>query len=184
MEAFAYQSEILKSYQEQLSKLQSVNEHLTQYIRALPPPTPKTVSFALPDKFDGRVDATQNYIRIIDGKNWTEAHRYCRQHYTDLVNVRNQTENHIIFGRTGGQVWIGLYRTELGLTIGLPVMKTGDYKFRILGCNQIMVKTIFILRLWQKLGFSIVLLYHSVIQANGQMRSLYPACLSSATTVS
>ncbi|RXN26725.1 macrophage mannose receptor 1-like isoform X2 [Labeo rohita] len=62
--------------------------------------------------YDGRVNATQNYIRIIDGKNWTEAHRYCKQHYTDLVNVRNQTENQIILGRTGGQVWIGLYRNR------------------------------------------------------------------------
>ncbi|RXN19658.1 interferon-induced very large GTPase 1-like protein [Labeo rohita] len=50
--AYAYQSEILKSYQEQLGKLQSVNEHLTQYIRSLPPPSSRTVSFALPDKFD------------------------------------------------------------------------------------------------------------------------------------
>ncbi|KAL0154822.1 hypothetical protein M9458_049085 [Cirrhinus mrigala] len=50
--AFAYQSELLKSYQEQLAKLQSVNEHLTHYVRSLPPPMPSTVSFALPNKFD------------------------------------------------------------------------------------------------------------------------------------
>ncbi|KAI2645252.1 Transposon Tf2-6 polyprotein [Labeo rohita] len=63
--AFAYQSEILKSYQEQLSKLQSVNEHLTQYIRALPPPTPKTVSFALPDKFDGTAELCKGFVRQV-----------------------------------------------------------------------------------------------------------------------
>ncbi|KAI2662443.1 Transposon Tf2-9 polyprotein [Labeo rohita] len=40
--AFAYQSELLKNYQEQLTKLQSVNEHLTHYVRALPPPMPST----------------------------------------------------------------------------------------------------------------------------------------------
>ncbi len=32
---FAYQSEVLKGYQEQLNKLQSANEHLTHYIRSL-----------------------------------------------------------------------------------------------------------------------------------------------------
>ncbi|KAG1926575.1 retrotransposable element [Pimephales promelas] len=40
--AFAYQSEVLKGYQEQLTKLQSVNEHLTHYIQSLPSTTPKT----------------------------------------------------------------------------------------------------------------------------------------------
>ena len=40
--AFAYQSEVLKGYQDQLTKLQSVNEHLTHYIQSLPSPTPKT----------------------------------------------------------------------------------------------------------------------------------------------
>ncbi len=30
--AFAYQSELMKGYQEQLTNLQSVNEHLTHYI--------------------------------------------------------------------------------------------------------------------------------------------------------
>ncbi|KAL0152240.1 hypothetical protein M9458_051963 [Cirrhinus mrigala] len=63
--AFAYQSEMLKSYQEQLTKLQSVNEHLTQYIRSLPPPTPLTVSFALPDKFDGTAETCKGFIRQV-----------------------------------------------------------------------------------------------------------------------
>ncbi|KAL0168697.1 hypothetical protein M9458_036919, partial [Cirrhinus mrigala] len=63
--AFAYQSEMLKSYQEQLAKLQSVNEHLTQYIRSLPPPTPLTVSFALPEKFDGTAEACKGFIRQV-----------------------------------------------------------------------------------------------------------------------
>ncbi|KAI2660547.1 Transposon Tf2-9 polyprotein [Labeo rohita] len=61
--AFAYQSEILKSYQEQLSKLQSVNEHLTQYIRSLPPPSSRTVSFALPNKFDGTAELCKGFVR-------------------------------------------------------------------------------------------------------------------------
>ncbi|KAL0167369.1 hypothetical protein M9458_039213, partial [Cirrhinus mrigala] len=63
--AFAYQSEILKSYQEQLSKLQSVNEHLTQYIRSLPPPSSRTVSFALPEKFDGTAELCKGFVRQV-----------------------------------------------------------------------------------------------------------------------
>ncbi|KAI2659768.1 Transposon Tf2-6 polyprotein [Labeo rohita] len=63
--AFAYQSELLKGYQEQLANLQSVNEHLTHYIRSLPPPTPKTVSFALPDKFDGSTEQCRGFLRQV-----------------------------------------------------------------------------------------------------------------------
>ncbi|ROL47474.1 C-type mannose receptor 2 [Anabarilius grahami] len=63
--------------------------------------------------YDGRENATQSYIRIYDGKTWSEARRYCRDHYTDLTNVRNQTENEMIFGVSGGQVWIGLYRNRV-----------------------------------------------------------------------
>ncbi|XP_047661872.1 C-type mannose receptor 2-like [Tachysurus fulvidraco] len=48
--------------------------------------------------------------------NWTEAQRYCRQHYTDLAMVRNETENQKIrsmFNNTYfSSFWIGLYRTR------------------------------------------------------------------------
>ncbi|KAI2646333.1 Transposon Tf2-9 polyprotein [Labeo rohita] len=63
--AFAYQSELLKNYQEQLTKLQSVNEHLTHYVRSLPPPMPSTVSFALPTKFDGTAEQCKGFIRQV-----------------------------------------------------------------------------------------------------------------------
>jgi len=63
--AFAYQSEVLKGYQEQLAKLQSVNEHLTHYIQSLPSTTPKTVSIALPDKFDACADQCKGFIRQV-----------------------------------------------------------------------------------------------------------------------
>ncbi|XP_051733304.1 macrophage mannose receptor 1-like isoform X1 [Ctenopharyngodon idella] len=63
--------------------------------------------------YDGRANATQRYIRIYNGKTWSEARRYCREHYTDLANVRNQTENQMIFQVSGGQVWIGLYRNRV-----------------------------------------------------------------------
>lgn len=57
--AFAYQSEMLKGYQEQLTKLQSVNVHLTRYIRSLPTATLRTVSVALPYKFDNTTPAVR-----------------------------------------------------------------------------------------------------------------------------
>ncbi|XP_058613435.1 macrophage mannose receptor 1-like [Onychostoma macrolepis] len=63
--------------------------------------------------YDGRVNVTQSYTRINDGKSWSEARRYCRDHYTDLVNVRNQTENQRILETAGGGVWIGLYRNRI-----------------------------------------------------------------------
>ncbi|KAL0153155.1 hypothetical protein M9458_051542, partial [Cirrhinus mrigala] len=76
--AFAYQSELLKNYQEQLTKLQSVNEHLTHYIRSLPPPMPSTVSFALPNKFDGTAEQCKGFIRQVSlyfdhQRNWFES---------------------------------------------------------------------------------------------------------------
>ncbi len=55
----------MKGYQEQLTNLQSVNEHLTHYIRSLPSPTQKTVSFALPDKFDGSADQCRGFIHQV-----------------------------------------------------------------------------------------------------------------------
>uniref|UniRef100_A0A8C1IKZ1 Macrophage mannose receptor 1-like n=1 Tax=Cyprinus carpio TaxID=7962 RepID=A0A8C1IKZ1_CYPCA len=64
--------------------------------------------------YDGRDTATQNYIFIYNRKTWSEARRYCRDYYTDLANVRNQTENQRILERTWGYgVWIGLYRNRV-----------------------------------------------------------------------
>ncbi|XP_056587691.1 macrophage mannose receptor 1 [Triplophysa dalaica] len=60
-----------------------------------------------------RNNNTHSYIRITDSRRWTEAQRYCRQYYTDLANVRNQTENQKILEITGGNVWIGLYRNRI-----------------------------------------------------------------------
>ncbi|XP_036420699.1 macrophage mannose receptor 1-like isoform X2 [Colossoma macropomum] len=53
------------------------------------------------------------YILIKEAKSWHEARNYCRERYTDLVIVRNQTENQQIFdsakNSVNNSVWIGLF---------------------------------------------------------------------------
>ncbi|XP_036420702.1 C-type mannose receptor 2-like isoform X2 [Colossoma macropomum] len=60
--------------------------------------------------FEGK---NSTYMLIKEAKTWREAQSYCREHYTDLVSVRNQTENQQIFDLTkqsvSDSVWIGLF---------------------------------------------------------------------------
>ncbi|XP_066580431.1 C-type mannose receptor 2-like [Amia ocellicauda] len=53
---------------------------------------------------------TQRYVLIDKTMNWTEAQRFCREKHTDLVSVRNQSENEEVKKAANGQtVWIGLF---------------------------------------------------------------------------
>ncbi|XP_066579919.1 C-type mannose receptor 2-like [Amia ocellicauda] len=55
-------------------------------------------------------NATLRYVLINQGKSWTEAQRFCRENYTDLVSVRKQSENEEVTKAANGQtVWIGLF---------------------------------------------------------------------------
>ncbi|XP_030630836.1 macrophage mannose receptor 1-like [Chanos chanos] len=64
--------------------------------------------------FDGRENATESYVLINQYNTWTEAQSYCRDHYTDLASVRNETEQKLIHNTTrGNYVWIGLFRTSM-----------------------------------------------------------------------
>ncbi|XP_047658886.1 macrophage mannose receptor 1-like isoform X1 [Tachysurus fulvidraco] len=53
------------------------------------------------------------YILINEKKEWLEAQTYCRENYTDLVSVRNKTENDEIWSLLRGSntqlAWIGLF---------------------------------------------------------------------------
>ncbi|XP_047659270.1 macrophage mannose receptor 1-like [Tachysurus fulvidraco] len=55
---------------------------------------------------------TNKYVYISDKKSWYDAQTYCREKYTDLVSVRNQTENDEIWSvvnvSVSTEVWIGL----------------------------------------------------------------------------
>ncbi|KAK3553382.1 hypothetical protein QTP70_003555 [Hemibagrus guttatus] len=62
--AFAYQSDVLKDYRDQLTKAQAATDYLTQYLRSLPSPMPRKVSFALPDKFDGSAEQCKGQVEI------------------------------------------------------------------------------------------------------------------------
>ncbi|XP_069375049.1 lymphocyte antigen 75-like [Paralichthys olivaceus] len=53
-----------------------------------------------------------DFVVVNTRKTWTEAQRHCREHYTDLVTVRNQADNDKIHNLMQHEdwVWIGLYR--------------------------------------------------------------------------
>ncbi|XP_029617694.1 macrophage mannose receptor 1-like, partial [Salmo trutta] len=62
--------------------------------------------------YDGKQDTNLTYVLVQESKNWIDAQSYCRQHHTDLVSVRNQTENTEInqkISLRGLPVWIGLF---------------------------------------------------------------------------
>ncbi|KAK3532389.1 hypothetical protein QTP86_016701 [Hemibagrus guttatus] len=64
--AFAYQSDVLKEYRDQLTKAQAANDYLTQHLRSLPPPMPRKVSFALPYKFNGSAEQCKGFLRQVE----------------------------------------------------------------------------------------------------------------------
>ncbi|XP_064878031.1 macrophage mannose receptor 1-like isoform X1 [Oncorhynchus nerka] len=62
--------------------------------------------------YDGKQDTNLTYVLIQENKTWIDAQSYCRQYHTDLVSVRNQTENTEIekkISLRGLPVWIGLF---------------------------------------------------------------------------
>uniref|UniRef100_A0A671QJ84 C-type lectin domain-containing protein n=1 Tax=Sinocyclocheilus anshuiensis TaxID=1608454 RepID=A0A671QJ84_9TELE len=75
--------------------------------------------------FLGKENSSQKYVWIYEHLTWTEAQSYCREKYTDLASVRNETEHQKILNVTYGNnhyndykyvfydVWIGLHRNRL-----------------------------------------------------------------------
>ncbi|MGH0156410.1 UNVERIFIED_CONTAM: hypothetical protein FKN15_031403 [Acipenser sinensis] len=53
---------------------------------------------------------TERYTLIEVRKTWTEAQQYCREHHTDLVSIKNASENEEIVKKAQGKpFWIGLF---------------------------------------------------------------------------
>ncbi|XP_056604490.1 C-type mannose receptor 2-like [Triplophysa dalaica] len=55
----------------------------------------------------------KSYIINTSSRTWSEAQSFCRQYHTDLISVRNQTDNqliHNIINDPHTSVWIGLFR--------------------------------------------------------------------------
>ncbi|KAI4887591.1 hypothetical protein NFI96_032416, partial [Prochilodus magdalenae] len=65
--------------------------------------------------YDEKKTNTERYVFINkEKKSWYEAQSYCRDRHTDLVRVRNQTENQQVFNLTkqsqsDSAIWIGLF---------------------------------------------------------------------------
>ncbi|XP_058867355.1 C-type mannose receptor 2-like [Acipenser ruthenus] len=53
---------------------------------------------------------TERYTLIEELKTWTEAQQYCREHHTDLVSIKNASENEELVKKAQGKpFWIGLF---------------------------------------------------------------------------
>ncbi|KAK3510476.1 hypothetical protein QTP70_008663 [Hemibagrus guttatus] len=65
--------------------------------------------------YEERNTNTNKYVLINETKSWYDAQIYCREKHTDLVSVRNQTENEEIWrvitssAPKDSRVWIGLF---------------------------------------------------------------------------
>ncbi len=67
-------------------------------------PTLSSILCFLPEKGPSR------YILVKNEMSWSEAKQHCRSSYTDLVSVRNMSENNHIKSLLEEYTWIGLYR--------------------------------------------------------------------------
>ncbi|KAL7853040.1 hypothetical protein SRHO_G00188250 [Serrasalmus rhombeus] len=63
--------------------------------------------------YNEKKTSTERYVFINETKIWYDAQSYCRERHTDLVSVRNQTENQLIFNlskiNSNVDIWIGLF---------------------------------------------------------------------------
>uniref|UniRef100_A0A4W5Q1G4 C-type lectin domain-containing protein n=1 Tax=Hucho hucho TaxID=62062 RepID=A0A4W5Q1G4_9TELE len=57
-----------------------------------------------------REGATNKYF-LVNESDWSAAQIHCREHYTDLASVRDQSQyDEIVSVVSGNTVWIGLFR--------------------------------------------------------------------------
>uniref|UniRef100_A0A3Q4BZI3 C-type lectin domain-containing protein n=1 Tax=Mola mola TaxID=94237 RepID=A0A3Q4BZI3_MOLML len=56
------------------------------------------------------IQLTTRYILVKTEMTWEQAKAHCRSSYTDLVSVRNSTENALVSSLVSQKTWIGLHR--------------------------------------------------------------------------
>ncbi|XP_039505287.1 C-type Lectin CRL-like [Pimephales promelas] len=55
----------------------------------------------------------RQYVYVPVSVNWTDAQKYCRQRYTDLITIYGQADLDELQKTAGmGNVWLGLHRTQ------------------------------------------------------------------------
>ncbi|XP_051546762.1 secretory phospholipase A2 receptor-like [Myxocyprinus asiaticus] len=62
--------------------------------------------------YQGVSQASRTYKLILENKSWSDAQRYCRENYTDLVSIRDETENNQVMEagkQSNTPFWIGLF---------------------------------------------------------------------------
>lgn len=75
----------------------------------------------LPEFISNLESATPSFIHVTEPKTWGDAQSFCREHYTDLASVRNQTENNQLKVMLSSQyTFIGLYRDSWKWSDGSP----------------------------------------------------------------
>ncbi|XP_051566136.1 macrophage mannose receptor 1-like isoform X2 [Myxocyprinus asiaticus] len=65
--------------------------------------------------YDDQSNSTDTYVLVTKVKTWLEAQTHCRKRYTDLVTIRNQTDNDLLTEMIpviADAVWIGLFRDK------------------------------------------------------------------------
>ncbi|XP_029998137.1 C-type mannose receptor 2-like [Sphaeramia orbicularis] len=69
--------------------------------------------------------ASPRFIVVSEVRTWPEAQSYCREHYTDLASVRNNSDNNQIKDLLSAEyTWIGLYRDSWKWSDRSPVSFT------------------------------------------------------------
>lgn len=79
----------------------------------------------LKNHFTGLPEPGQkNFTYVYLLKTWYDARDYCRQHYTDLAMIQDETENSKVASFHPDYVWIGLYREPWRWSDNTPVKFT------------------------------------------------------------
>uniref|UniRef100_A0A8C4RTH8 C-type lectin domain-containing protein n=1 Tax=Erpetoichthys calabaricus TaxID=27687 RepID=A0A8C4RTH8_ERPCA len=72
-----------------------------------------TSKFCPPPPNSETKNVNRSYFWINESVTWSSAQNYCRVNYTDLVSIRNESENQeIIKLAQGSNFWIGLFNNQ------------------------------------------------------------------------